>query len=198
MRKLLVFAVLIFTASILTAQQPTLQQKLQTEGDISTQFQLLLSQSRNMDSDFKLIRRSNVEIIQRNVADSLATYKKEIVTLKNMTSTSGSTIQSLQDSVTSLANQLHTEKQKTASIGFLGIDFNKGAYHTMVWSIIAILGVALFIIIISFRKAKVDAIEHRSTADEAQNELHVFKKKAMEKEQQLKRQLLDEQLKRNS
>jgi hypothetical protein len=100
--------------------------------------------------------------------------------------------------VTSLANQLHTEKQKTASIGFLGIDFNKGAYHTMVWSIIAILGVALFIIIISFRKAKVDAIEHRSTADEAQNELHVFKKKAMEKEQQLKRQLLDEQLKRNS
>jgi hypothetical protein len=198
MRKLLVFAVFIFTASILTAQQPTLQQKLQTEGDISTQFQLLLSQSRNMDSDFKLIRRSNVEIIQRNVADSLATYKKEIVTLKNMTSTSGSTIQSLQDSVTSLANQLHTEKQKTASIGFLGIDFNKGAYHTMVWSIIAILGVALFIIIISFRKAKVDAIEHRSTADEAQNELHVFKKKAMEKEQQLKRQLLDEQLKRNS
>lgn len=198
MKNLLVFTVFIFSIFNSIAQQPTLQEQLQSETDINTQFQLLLNMSRNQDASFKLIRRSNIEIIQKNVKDSLSTYKKEITELKELTSSASGTIQNLQDTVSSLQKELDTEKQKTATIGFLGMDFNKGAYHTLVWSIIAVLGIALLVILLSFRKAKVDAVEHKATAEEAQNELHTFKKKAMEKEQQLKRQLLDEQLKRNS
>lgn len=198
MGRLLLFAVFILFTSTSTAQQPTLQQKLQSEADINTQFSLLVSQSRSQDATFKIIRRTNLDLIQKNVNDSLSTYKKEIAELKNLSSNSVGTIQNLQDSVTSLQTQLNAEKKKTESIGFVGMDFNKGAYHALVWSIISILGIILFVVLVSFRKARVDAVEHKATAEEAQSELHAFKKKAMEKEQQLKRQLLDEQLKRNS
>lgn len=199
MKNSIVFAIVVFFSTFANAQQqPTLQEKLRSDVDINTQFQLLLNQSRNQDATFKIIRRTNVEIIQKNVNDSLSVYRKEISELKNLTSTSSSTIKNLQDTVSSLQTALGQEQQKTATIGFLGVDFQKGAYHAMVWVIIAVLGLLLFVTLISFRKARVDAVEHKATAEEAQNELHTFKKKAMEKEQQLKRQLLDEQLKRNS
>src|SRR5690606_3002678 len=97
MRILTVLAIVIFFSNFSIAQQqPTLQDKLRSDVDINTQFQLLLNQSRNQDASFKIIRRSNVEIIQKNVNDSLSIYKEEIAELKNLTSTSRGTITNLQ------------------------------------------------------------------------------------------------------
>ena len=150
------------------------------------------------DIELLYLRKSNIEIIQKNVSDSISKYTKEIASLKNNSSSSVATVTGLRDSLSSVQSELQTEKQKTDSISFLGIDFAKGAYHTIVWVIIAVLGIGFFTMLISFRKAKVDTVEHKKTAEEAQNEFAQYKKKAMEKEQLLKRQLLDEQLKRDS
>lgn len=178
--------------------QLTLQQKLQTDIPLNTQFQLLLSQSRSQDADFKIIRKSNIEIIQRNVNDSIARYTKEITALKKNSSSSSQQVEILQDSVEALSQSLAEEQKKTDSISFLGNNFSKSAYHTMVWSIIIVLAILSFALLTVYRKAKVDAVEHQKTVDELQNEFQAYKKKAMETEQKLKRQLLDEQLKRDS
>ncbi|WP_164109328.1 MULTISPECIES: hypothetical protein [Sphingobacterium] len=197
MHKSILSLVFLFLVSHSFAQL-TLQQKLQSNLNLTTQFQVLLAQSRSQDADFKIIRKSNIEIIQKNVSDSISKYTKEIASLKNNSSSSVATVKGLRDSLGSVQTELQTEKQKTDSISFLGIDFAKGAYHTLVWVIIAVLGIGFFTMLISFRKAKVDTVEHKKTAEEAQNEFAQYKKKAMEKEQLLKRQLLDEQLKRDS
>ncbi|SKB79852.1 hypothetical protein SAMN05660841_02397 [Sphingobacterium nematocida] len=197
MHKSILSLVFLFLVSNSFAQL-TLQQKLQSNLNLTSQFQVLLAQSRSQDADFKVIRKSNIEIIQKNVSDSISKYTKEIASLKNNSSSSVATVTGLRDSLSSVQSELQTEKQKTDSISFLGIDFAKGAYHTIVWVIIAVLGIGFFTMLISFRKAKVDTVEHKKTAEEAQNEFAQYKKKAMEKEQLLKRQLLDEQLKRDS
>jgi prefoldin subunit 5 len=155
-------------------------------------------QSRNQDKDFKIIRKTNLDIIRQNVKDSLSTYKKQISELKGDASSSAGSITGLQDSVKNLSSALEQEQQKTDSISFLGIQFSKSSYHMMVWIIIVVLAVALFAILAAFRKAKVDTDESKHTVDELQEELQSLRKKSMEREQQLKRQLLDEQLKRNS
>lgn len=198
MYKLLLFFIIGFLSLNSYAQQLTLQQKLQSNLPLQTQFQVLLNQSRSQDADFKLIRKSNIEIIQKNVADSISKYTKEIATLKSNSSSSVQQLQSLKDSVQTLSESLHVEQQKTDSISFLGMDFAKPTYHTLVWSIIAVLGLAFMIVLVSFRKAKIDAVEHQKTAEETQSEFQVHKKKALETEQKLKRQLLDEQMKRES
>src|SRR5690606_36777419 len=161
MKILTVLAIVIFFSNFSIAQQqPKLQDKLRTDVDINTQFQQLLNQSRNQDASFKIIRRSNVEIIQKNVNDSLSTYKKEIAELKNLTSTSRGTITNLQDSVVALQTALQEEVQKYSTIGFLGMDLQKGLYHAIVWIIIILLALSLIITLISFRNARVDTIEH--------------------------------------
>lgn len=199
MYKSFLSSVFLFVSIISFSQpQPTLQQKLQSNLPIQSQFQVLLNQSRNQDADFKIIRKSNIDIIQRNVADSITKYTKEIATLKSSSSSSVQQVQSLKDSVQTLSQSLKVEQGKTDSISFLGIDFGKSSYHTLVWSIIIVLALALFIILVSFRKAKVNAVEHQKTAEEVQNEYQAHKKKALEMEQKLKRQLLDEQMKRDS
>lgn len=198
MYKLLLSLIIGFLSFDSYAQQLTLQQKLQSNLPLQTQFQVLLSQSRSQDTDFKLIRKSNIEIIQKNVADSITKYTKEIATLKSNSSSSVQQLQSLKDSVQMLSENLQVEQQKTDSISFLGMDFAKPTYHTLVWSIIGVLGLGFIIVLASFRKAKIDAVEHQKTAEEAQNEFQAHKKKALETEQKLKRQLLDEQMKRES
>lgn len=180
------------------AQQLTLQQKLQSNLNLEAQFQVLVAQSKTLDTDFKVIRKTNIEIIQKNVRDSVSKYTKEISALKSNSSSSVATLTSLRDSLHSSLSELAVEKSKTDSITFMGISFEKPTYHTLVWTIIGVLAVALFIILITFRKAKVDAVEHQKTAEEVQADFQAYKKKALDTEQKLKRQLLDEQLKGNS
>ncbi|MFD2553768.1 hypothetical protein [Sphingobacterium tabacisoli] len=197
MYKSILSLVFLFLTSS-TFAQLTLQQKLQSDLNLNTQFQVLLAQSKSQDADFKVIRKSNIEIIQKNVNDSISKYTKEIASLKNSSSSSVATVTGLKDSLQTVQSELQVEKQRTDSISFLGIDFAKSAYHSTVWIIIAVLGIGFFSMLVSFRKAKTDTVEHQKTAEETQNEFQQYKKKAMEKEQLLKRQLLDEQLKRDS
>ncbi|MFD1164662.1 hypothetical protein ACFQ2C_03485 [Sphingobacterium daejeonense] len=194
--RLLSFILLFWVLSPSLSAQ-TLQQKLKTS-PLDSQFVYLNLQSRNQDKDFKIIRKTNLDIIRQNVKDSLSTYKKQISELKGDASSSAGSITGLQDSVKNLSAALEQEQQKTDSISFLGIQFSKSSYHMMVWIIIVVLAIALFAILAAFRKAKVDTDESKHTVDELQEELQSLRKKSMEREQQLKRQLLDEQLKRNS
>lgn len=188
---------LLFWVCNTTLIGQTLQQKLKTS-PLDSQFVYLNLQSRNQDKDFKIIRKTNLDIIRQNVKDSLSIYKKQISVLKGDASSTEGSINGLQDSVKNLSAALEIEQNKTDSISFLGIQFSKSSYHTMVWVIIIVLAVALFAILAAFRKAKVDTDESKQTVDELQEELQNLRKKSMEREQQLKRQLLDEQLKRNS
>ncbi|MVZ62304.1 hypothetical protein [Sphingobacterium humi] len=193
--------VLIYSIFLLclipTAQGQMLQQKLKTSS-LDSQFVYLNLYSKSQSADFKIIRRANLETIRHNVRDSLSTYRKKIAELSNNASSSAGNIKGLQDSVQSLSSQLEQEQQKTDSISFLGINFAKGSYHTLVWVIIIVLAAAFAGTLFAFRKAKVDTVDSKNTVDELQEELQTLRKKSMEREQHLKRQLLDEQLKRNS
>lgn len=175
----------------------TLQQKLRTT-TLDSQFVYLNLQSKSQGPDFKVVRKGNLDIIRQNAKDSLSKYKKQISELNGTANNSAGNIKSLQDSVQSLSSALQAEQSKTDSISILGMAFSKSAYHSIVWGLIIALGAAFFGTLLAFRKAKVDTDESKTTVDELQEELQTLRKKAMEREQQLKRQLLDEQLKRNS
>lgn len=197
LKKLLLFACIVSSTALFGQNKRMLPYAIQ-EGTLNEQFNNLTNLSRSQAGDFKLIRRTNIEIVRRNVLDSISRYQKEIATLKTNSSSSTGTINALRDSVTTLDAALQVEQHKTNSISFLGIDFAKGSYHTMVWSIIIVFVLAFVVTLASFRKAKVDTGEHKKTAEDLQEELQALRKKSLEKEQQLKRQLLDEQMKRNS
>lgn len=188
--------ILISLSSGAQSSRPMLPYAL--KGSIDTQFYYINILSRNSDADFKLIRKTNLDILKKNALDTINRLKSELSSIKEASASSIETTSSLRDSVSTLTAELQAEQQKTDSINFLGIDFQKGSYHSLVWSIIIVLGVGFVGILLAFRKSKSDTVDHKKAVNEIQDELQAFKKKAMEKEQILKRQLLDEQLKRNS
>ncbi|MCC2598866.1 hypothetical protein [Sphingobacterium sp. FBM7-1] len=198
MLKNLLFLACIMSSLTLFGQNKRMLPYAIQEGTLNEQFNNLNNLSRSQNADFKLIRKTNLEIVRRNVLDSITHYRNEIATLKSNSSSSTGTINALRDSVTTLDTALQAEQHKTNTISFLGIDFAKGSYHTMVWSIIIVFVLAFLITLASFRKAKVDTNEFKKTSDQLQEELQALRKKSLEKEQQLKRQLLDEQMKRNT
>ncbi len=161
------------------------------KGSLANQFDHLNYISKN-NYDFKMVRKTNLDIVKRNVIDTVAKLHKEISTLKSSSSNYTSNTKNLQDSIQTLKDQLAQEQQKTDSFSFLGINTSKGLYNTVVWTIIGILAVATFIFLFSYRKAKVDTVEFQKTAEQSQEEFATFRKKSMEKEQLLKRQLQDE------
>jgi len=189
-------AFLLFISSAF-GQKINLQEAL-TKSSIDSQFYYLNILSRSQDADFKIIRKTNLERVRQNTRDTLKTLRTEIQNLKQSSSSSVSANQQLTDSVQNLQTRLDAEKLKTDSISFLGIDFSKSGYHSFVWLLIIVLAIAFLATFFAFRKAKVDTVSSKKTAEEFQEELQIHKKKALEKEQLLKRQLLDEQLKRNS
>ena len=161
------------------------------KGSLANQFDHLNYISKN-NYDFKMVRKSNLDIVKKNVVDTVAKLHKEINSLKSTSSNYSSNTKNLQDSIQTLKDQLAQEQQKTDSFSFLGINTSKALYSTVVWTIIAVLAVATFIFLFSYRKAKVDTIEFQKTAEQSQEEFATFRKKAMEKEQLLNRQLQDE------
>lgn len=167
------------------------------QGTLNSQFTNITNMSRSFDGDFKLIRKTNLEIIRKNVIDSITQYQTEISSLKKNASSAVNSVQSLRDSVNTLTADLAVEMAKTDSIAFLGINFSKKSYHIIVWSMIIVFALSFIITLASFKKAKVDTNEHKKTTEELQDELQTLRKKSIEREQLLKRQLLDEQLKRN-
>ncbi|MHC8947391.1 hypothetical protein [Sphingobacterium hungaricum] len=195
---LLIFILLAsFSSSSIFAQRMNMQEALQ-KSSLDSQFFYIAALSRSQDADFKLIRKTNLEVLRKNALDTVKTLKTEIKTLKESSSSHASTTTELETKISTLEAELAQEKSKTDSISFMGIDFSKASYHTLVWSIIIVLALAFLITLASFRKAKVDTNTHKEVANEAQEELQTLRKKSMEREQQLKRQLLDEQMKRNS
>lgn len=199
MLRVFVSIALIFTTFLSFAQtpnRPTLPYAL--NGPVDSQFYYINALSRSQDASFKIIRRTNLDILKNNTLDTINKLKTEITELREASSSHVGTTTALRDSISTLETELQTERQRTNSISFLGIEFSKSGYHTLVWSLIIGLAVAFIATFFAFRKSKTDTLEHKNTAEELQEELQAFKKKALEKEQILKRQLLDEQLKRNS
>lgn len=167
-----------------------------SKGNLANQFDHLNYISKN-NYDYKMVRKTNLEIIKKNVIDTVSKLQKEIIALKSASSNHGSTTKNLQDSVQVLKDQLAQEQEKVDSFSFLGINTSKSTYSSIVWLIIAVLLITTFTFLFSYRKAKVNTDEYQKTADQAQEELSLFRKKALEKEQALKRQLQDELNKRS-
>ncbi len=94
------------------------------KGSLANQFDHLNYISKN-NYDFKMVRKTNLDIVKRNVIDTVAKLHKEISSLKSSSSNYTSNTKTLQDSIQVLKVQLAQEKEKTESFSFLGINTSK-------------------------------------------------------------------------
>lgn len=181
---LLLLAFLYFSPA--NGQTTSSTQKPVFEGTIEEQFDVLIKNSFPYDN-FKNVR-DNLPRFRKNTLDSLNALQNQIIEQKTTTESQKVTIDSLQVSLASMKEII----SQRDSISFLGMSIEKGTYNLMVWSIIVILAILLFVFIQRYKSNFQIAKESKNAADEIREEFEQHRKKAMEREQKLKRDLQDE------
>lgn len=172
-----------------TAQEtPETEQKPNT---INQQFEDMKESSNNFQ-EYKVVKRTTLDRLQSNTQDSLNAFKVQVSTFDDQLEERNNNIASLKSSLKETKNTLEETRANVASISFLGIQMSKAGYKTLMWSIVGILALALVFFIIRYRGSNAHTIAARKKLGEVEYEYDDFRKKSLEKEQRLGRQLQDE------
>lgn len=142
--------------------------------------------------EYKVIRKTRFQDLKQQVSDSLNSLKNEIRSKDKL-------VLAQKDSITNIkkiaetfeADWRQTLTQKN-SIKILGLLLPKSIYNIIVWSLIVVLTVLLLYYIYRFNNSNVVTTEAKSSLIELEEEFANHKKKSLEREQKLRRELQDE------
>lgn len=162
-----------------------------TSGTIDSQFVYLYAISKSQNG-IEHVRQANLERIRKNIADTIQVFTKEIAALKARDGSHRATVEAITDSLTQARNDLQAAQREKDSFSFIGISLQKGTYSLIMWGIVLLLGVALAFYVYRYNQSHIVTRDTKKAIGDLQGEFEQHRKKAMEKEQKLKRQLQDE------
>lgn len=141
---------------------------------------------------YKVIDREKYIELKENVLDSLKKSKKALYEKEKLLKSELENISLLNDSLTKTKLDLESVKLKENSISFFGGQLNKTSYNLILWTIIIGLASSLGFFVYKFSKSNILTKEAHESLISVEEEFNTFRKKSIEREQKLRRQLQDE------
>ena len=177
------------------AQEETQEEGSLSSGTISSQFDYLHSVSNNFQ-EYKVVKKTNLDKIQKNITDSLNVYKNQISEINQELAAQKAQIQQF-DSRISIAEK-DKEEALAAKDNFaiFGMPIHKTAYSNLMWGIVIFLGLALIFFLYQYKRSHKVTSETIRTLEETKEEFDQHRKNTLERERKLNRQLVDEMNKR--
>ncbi len=166
-------------------------QENKKDNSIQSQFTNLIEKSNTYQS-YKVIKISELNILQRNIRDSISALKSTIDEFETTTTSQNVKIDSITNEIKSLKQELKDTQENVENISLLGMPTKKSSYKTIMWTIIIALLLLSTILFYRFKKSHSDTKEAREKLDETENELEDLRKSSLEREQKIRRQLQDE------
>ena len=198
MKSFRTLTIILFAFSIgsMSAQETTTAPVLSLDqGPITNQFEFIYKKSGNYRSNgkrYEVVRVIWLDKLRQNVLDTLEVYSKKEGELKATISGHETTITSLNKKLEETTGNLTSVTEEKDSMSFLGIQVSKASYNTMLWTAIgALLGTLLFFVY-KFRKSNSLTQEAKSNLSELEVEYEDHRRRALEREQRISRQLQDE------
>lgn len=158
---------------------------------IDTQISELIEKSNTYQS-YKVIELSKLRVLQRNIQDSISALKASISTSESVILEQNNKIDSITQQIEVLNLDLAKTQEKVENISLLGIPTSKTTYNSIMWSIIIALLVISSILFFRFKKSHGDTKDAREKLEETEVELEGLRKRSLEREQKVRRQLQDE------
>lgn len=186
--QLIIICILLSATSF--AQQ-TVKPAEQFPNTIKGQFQKLYKRSSNYQI-FKVIKKEKYLTLQKNVLDSISTIQKDVITKQQTITTQQKNINDLEAKIKTLNNNLSVSTSKEDTISLFGADLSKATYNTILWGIIAALLAGLLFFTYKFNNSNSLTKEAKLTLENVEEEFETHRKKSIEREQKLRRQLQDE------
>ncbi len=193
--RLLFILLSLLTVGFMTAQETSQSDLSLDKGHIDSQFEYIYKKSGNYRADgkkYEVVRTISLDKLRRNVLDSLSEFNKKAVELKTTISGHESTIASLNKKLEETTNNLTSVTEEKDSMSFLGMLVSKITYNTILWTIVAgLLGLFLFFVY-KFRRSNILTQEAKTSLTEVEEEYEDHRRRALEREQKISRQLQDE------
>lgn len=167
------------------------EQEAQKSTTIDSQFTSLIEKSNTYQS-YKVIKISELGILQRNIRDSISSLKSTIADSESIITEQNNKINSSTQQVDALNTDLEQTQKNVENISFLGIATQKSSYKTIMWALVGILLFISIFLFFRFKKSGSDTKEAKEKLSETEIELDNLRKRSLEREQKVRRQLQDE------
>lgn len=186
MKKKIIFISLLFTSLSYTAISQD-----EKSNTIEEQFTNLIENSNSYQS-FKVIDISKLGVLRSNIKDTISTYKSTIVKSESTVLEQRNKLDSATNQIEELNTQLEETEKNVENIDFVGISTQKTIYNTIMWGIVTVLFLLSIIFFIVFKKGQSTTKAARLKLEETENELNSLRKRSLEREQKIRRELQDE------
>jgi peptidoglycan hydrolase CwlO-like protein len=185
--KFKIFFILFFITSFSSFSQEVIKE----DYSIKSQFDKIYRISTTYQV-YKVIGKDKYQKLKSNVLDSLKNSKKLISEKENLLKSERENIQKLNTSLHKTKVDLEASRQKENSISLFGAQLNKITYNIILWFIITALSLCLIFFVFKFSKSNLLTKEAQGKLNGVEEEFDNHKKRSIEREQKLRRQLQDE------
>ncbi len=166
-----------------------------TDNSLKGQFEELERKSGNYRANgirYEVIKLSELYEVKNNIFDSLDNNNKTIKDLTNTITANEAEIEDLNGKLQETTNKLNSVTEEKDSISFFGALISKGTYNFILWSIIFGLLILLLFFIYRFRNSNFLTQQAKSALADLEEEYENHRRRALEREQKISRQLQDE------
>lgn len=184
---IILFATLNLTKSLAQDQDS----KVLSKGTIEDQFEYIVEKSSKYQ-DFKVVKETSLKTFRANVMDTLKKLKSNLNENKNLIAGHNANLDSVRAQLKATNDKLEETYREKNSIRFLGILMSKEAFTRMMWIIVGLLAIVLGIFIVLFKRSNKVTLLNKASLQETRDEFEKFRKRALEREQELSRNHLAE------
>jgi preprotein translocase subunit SecF len=141
---------------------------------------------------YKVINKEKFLDLKQQVLDSSKASQNLLIEKNNLLKASRLDSKKNKDLLTLTKLKLETALKKENSISFFGIQLSKFIYNLLLWSLVSLL--LVLVLYLSFKFQKNNFITKRAAQNlkDVEHEYEQHRKKALEREQKLRRTLQDE------
>jgi len=165
-------------------------------GTIDQQFEYILDKSGNFRGTnglmYEAVKRSMLLTLQAHTIDSINTLQNTLENANKLGVEQKNEIEELKIKLVDTQTDLDETRSEKNSMALFGMQMSKVGYNVLMWSIIAGLVVLLAFFIIKFKNSNAITVNARKTLSEVEEEFEEHRKRALEREQKVRRQLQDE------
>lgn len=141
---------------------------------------------------YKVISKDKFQELKNNVLDSIKASNKDLKEQKVLLRNERDNVAKLNAELNKTKEDLKKAQEKENSISLFGFQISKVTYNLILWLIIISLALALAFFVFKFSKSNILTKKAKEDLEDVEQEFEVHRKKSLEREQKLRRQLQDE------
>ncbi len=195
MKRIQIVLIITLLVPLLTISAQEQSPEGTTDKTLVTQFEELERKSGNYRANgvrYEVMRIGDLYRIKSNIFDSINTANASIKTLTATITSNKAEIEDLNAKLQETTNNLKKVTREKDSMSFFGALVSKGTYKLILWGIIVGLLLFLLFFIYRFRNSNFLTQQAKSALADLEKEYEDHRRRALEREQRISRQLQDE------